>query len=129
MEKTSDLERPQFAPVTQDWIDQRVFDLYDEYCHGRIDRREFLARSAALKLGGASKTVPASAQLLAGIREVFDTKHVDRITTEDLLKALNGDELKPWATYSRGNPMSARHLGHRSHRVQRSASRVAGPCG
>ena len=21
-----------------DWIDQRVFDLYDEYCHGRIDR-------------------------------------------------------------------------------------------
>jgi len=20
-----------------------VFDLYDEYCHGRIDRREFLA--------------------------------------------------------------------------------------
>lgn len=22
-----------------DWIDQRVFDVYDEYCHGRIDRR------------------------------------------------------------------------------------------
>ena len=26
-------------------IDQRVFDLYDEYCHGRIDRREFLSRA------------------------------------------------------------------------------------
>jgi carboxymethylenebutenolidase len=38
--------------VTQEWIDQRVFDLYDEYCHGRIDRREFLARSAALVAGG-----------------------------------------------------------------------------
>jgi carboxymethylenebutenolidase len=38
--------------VTQLEIDQRVFDLYDEYCHGRIDRREFLARSAALVVGG-----------------------------------------------------------------------------
>ena len=35
-------------------IDQRVFDLYDEYCHGRIDRREFLSRSAALTIGGVS---------------------------------------------------------------------------
>ena len=39
------------APVTQLQIDRRVFDLYDEYCHGRIDRREFLAR-AALIAGG-----------------------------------------------------------------------------
>jgi carboxymethylenebutenolidase len=39
-------------PVTQIEIDQRVYDLYDEYCHGRIDRREFLMRSAALVAGG-----------------------------------------------------------------------------
>jgi carboxymethylenebutenolidase len=39
------------GPVTQLQIDQRVFDLYDEYCHGGIDRREFLAR-AALVVGG-----------------------------------------------------------------------------
>jgi len=39
-------------PVTQLEIDQRVFDLYDEYCHGRIDRREFLARASALVVGG-----------------------------------------------------------------------------
>jgi carboxymethylenebutenolidase len=38
--------------VSQLEIDQRVFDLYDEYCHGRIDRREFLARAAALTVGG-----------------------------------------------------------------------------
>jgi len=37
--------------ITQTEIDQRVFDLYDEYCHGRMGRREFLARAAAL--GGA----------------------------------------------------------------------------
>src|SRR6478735_7840945 len=34
-----------------DWIDQRVFDLYDEYCHGRIDRRTFLKQAAVL-VGG-----------------------------------------------------------------------------
>jgi carboxymethylenebutenolidase len=38
--------------VSQLEIDQRVFDLYDEYCHGRIDRREFLARAGALVVGG-----------------------------------------------------------------------------
>jgi carboxymethylenebutenolidase len=38
--------------ITQVGIDQQVFDLYDEYCHGRIDRREFLKRAAAM--GGAA---------------------------------------------------------------------------
>lgn len=38
--------------LTQLEIDQRVFDLYDEYCHGGIDRRTFLARSAAVTVGG-----------------------------------------------------------------------------
>ena len=44
------LEQPQ--GITQIEIDQRVFDLYDEYCHGRIDRREFLLRAAAVTVGG-----------------------------------------------------------------------------
>ncbi len=50
--------------VTQLEIDQRVFDLYDEYCHGRIDRREFLRR-AALVAGGlamAQALLPRYAQ-------------------------------------------------------------------
>src|SRR5947209_8276411 len=34
--------------ITQPEIDQQVFDLYDEYCHGRIERREFLKRAGAL---------------------------------------------------------------------------------
>ena len=38
--------------VTQIEIDQQVYGLYDEYCHGRIDRREFLKRAGAL--GGAA---------------------------------------------------------------------------
>lgn len=39
------------APVTQLDIDQRVLDLYDEYCHGGIDRREFMLRAGAV-VGG-----------------------------------------------------------------------------
>ena len=35
-------------------IDPRVFDLYDEYCHGHITRREFLSRAAVLTVGGVS---------------------------------------------------------------------------
>ena len=42
------------TPVDPQQIDQRVFDLYDEYCHGRIERREFLTRSAAITVGGTS---------------------------------------------------------------------------
>ncbi|HEY9531064.1 MAG TPA: dienelactone hydrolase family protein [Burkholderiales bacterium] len=38
--------------VTQSEIDQRVYDLYDEYCHGGIDRREFLRRAATLGAAG-----------------------------------------------------------------------------
>jgi carboxymethylenebutenolidase len=50
--------------VTQVEIDQRVFDLYGEYCHGRLDRREFLLR-AALVAGGlamAQALLPRYAQ-------------------------------------------------------------------
>ena len=49
--------------VDQKKIDKRVFDLYDEYCHGRIDRREFLARSAAITIGGVSALWMAQALL------------------------------------------------------------------
>ena len=38
----------------QDKIDPRIFDLYDEYCHGHIDRREFLSRAAVMTVGGVS---------------------------------------------------------------------------
>lgn len=44
-------------------IDQRVYDLYDEYCHGKIDRREFLRRASALTIAGVSGLVMAQALL------------------------------------------------------------------
>jgi len=48
---TEPVAQPITQPITQIDIDQRVLDLYDEYCHGGIDRREFL-RHASLVVGG-----------------------------------------------------------------------------
>jgi carboxymethylenebutenolidase len=45
-------EQLNIEPLTQGEIDQRVFELYDEYCHGRIDRRAFLQQAAAVTVGG-----------------------------------------------------------------------------
>lgn len=47
----------------QQEIDQQVFDLYDEYCHGYIDRREFLNRAAVLTIGGVSALAMAQSLL------------------------------------------------------------------
>ncbi len=67
MAKRSELMlAPDAAPaLTQVEIDQRVFDLYDEYCHGGMDRREFLLRAAAVTAGGlamAQALLPRYAQ-------------------------------------------------------------------
>ncbi len=56
---------PHAAPITQMEIDRRVFELYDEYCHGKIDRREFLQRAAVVTIGGlamAQALLPRYAQ-------------------------------------------------------------------
>jgi carboxymethylenebutenolidase len=60
MDKTDLLERTD-VPDSAD-VDPRVYDLYDDYCHGRMDRREFLARAAALTVvGGVSGLAMAHA--------------------------------------------------------------------
>jgi carboxymethylenebutenolidase len=62
-EESTGTEAP--AVLTQADIDQRVFQLYDEYCHGRIDRREFLERASLLTVGGlamAQALLPRYAQ-------------------------------------------------------------------
>jgi carboxymethylenebutenolidase len=63
-----------------DWIDQRVFDLYDEYCHGRMDRRAFL-QQAALVAGGlamAQALMPryANAQTISFTDERMKAQYV-----------------------------------------------------
>ena len=44
-------------------IDPRIFVLYDEYCHGYIDRRTFFSRAAAITVGGVSALWMAEALL------------------------------------------------------------------
>jgi carboxymethylenebutenolidase len=44
--------RSEALALSQIDIDQRIFELYDEYCHGHMDRREFLYRAAAVTVGG-----------------------------------------------------------------------------
>lgn len=51
------------TPITDD-LDPRIFDLYDEYCHSDMDRREFLKRAAAITVvGGGSGLAMAQALL------------------------------------------------------------------
>ena len=49
--------------ITQQEIDQRIYDLYDEYCHGQIDRREFLRRASVITIAGISGLTMAQALL------------------------------------------------------------------
>lgn len=46
-----------------DYIAPEVFDLYDEYCHSGMERREFLARAAALTVVGGSAFAMAQSLL------------------------------------------------------------------
>src|SRR5438105_11482968 len=67
--------------LTQSEIDRRVFDLYDEYCHGKIDRREFLQRASVLTVGGlamAQALLPryAQAQTISFTDERIKGKYV-----------------------------------------------------
>lgn len=48
--------------MTDDQIDSKIYELYDEYCHGEMDRREFFNRAAAMTVvGGVSGLAMAQA--------------------------------------------------------------------
>jgi len=49
--------------MNQHEIDKQVFALYDEYCHGAFDRREFLRRASSLSVVGVPALTMAEALL------------------------------------------------------------------
>ena len=49
--------------MTEEQIDPQIFDLYDEYCHGQMNRREFLNRASAMTVVGGSALAMATALL------------------------------------------------------------------
>lgn len=61
MDNATDAQPEQNADFTE--IDPRIFDLYDEYCHGPMTRREFLNRAASIAVVGGSALAMAQALL------------------------------------------------------------------
>ncbi|WP_308812086.1 DUF3631 domain-containing protein [Pseudomonas oryzihabitans] len=73
-----------------------------------------LARLAAVTLHGLEEEAPSiGAELLASIREAFDGRRAERLSTADLLYALAEDEEAPWAAWNRGRPMTPHQLSNR----------------
>jgi carboxymethylenebutenolidase len=49
--------------MTEESIDPKVYDLYDEYCHTQMTRRDFFNRASAIVVAGGSALVMAQALL------------------------------------------------------------------
>jgi len=45
-------------------IDPKIYDLYDEYCHGTMERREFLRRAASMTVVGSVSALAMAQALL-----------------------------------------------------------------
>ena len=86
--------------LTQLEIDQRVFDLYDEYCHGRIDRRAFLQQAAVVAVGGlamAQALMPryANAQTISFTDERIKAKYVTHPSPGGTSGTMRGYPVQP----------------------------------
>lgn len=69
------------------------------------------ATHAAVTLsGGESLSLTVGAELLADIRDIFQQKGIDRISSTDLIQQLVEDDEKPWATYNRGFQIKPRQI-------------------
>ncbi|MEM7283226.1 MAG: dienelactone hydrolase family protein [Pseudomonadota bacterium] len=78
--------------MRQEDIDDQVFKLYDEYCHGNMNRREFLQRAGQLSVAGASAVAMAEALL----PNYADAQEV--LFTDDRIKATWVDYASPGGT-------------------------------
>lgn len=73
-----------------------------------------IGTTAALKLTGSETAVQTiGTDLLSDIQEIFVQNKCERISTEDLIKALCANEEEPWKTYSKGFPITPRQLANK----------------
>lgn len=87
-----------------------------------------MARDAALALAGAEQeAVSINVELLADIKDIFDTRGVDRISTAMLIEDLCADSDKPWATWNKGKPISPHQLSRRLKEFSISPSTIRLP--
>ena len=68
------------------------------------------AVKAARRIEETKTEVGLSLRLLKDIREIFDKHDVEKILTRTLIEDLVIDQEKPWADYSRGQPLNAKGL-------------------
>jgi hypothetical protein len=72
------------------------------------------ARLAAVLISGEKADSPTiGVQLLADIYEIFETKNKEKIPSKDLCEYLKDLEERPWATWSKGFPMSQNQLARK----------------
>lgn len=67
---------PDGVRLDQSQIDPRVFALYDDYCHDRIDRRTFVSRASLITVGGVSGLAMAQA-LMPNYADAQEIKFTD----------------------------------------------------
>jgi putative DNA primase/helicase len=107
-------ELRRFRPALPDALHDRAQDNWEpllaiaELAGGDWPQK---ARHAALTLSGSSEDGGTIGnELLADIREVFESKPCAKISTADLIATLCDDDEKAWATYNRGKPITPRQI-------------------
>lgn len=86
-----------------------------------------LARKSAIRISGSEESISTSVELLQDIRNIFETKNINRLSSTDLINHLCEDEESPWATYNHGKPISARQLARRLKEFKISSKSIRLP--
>ena len=102
-------------PVLPDELSDREQDNWDGLlaiasCAGDEWLKKATAAALYLSATAADKTASAGNELLSDIRDIFESKRIDKISTVDLIEALCKDEEAAWSTYNRGRPLAPRQL-------------------
>ena len=89
--------------ISQPEIDQQVFDLYDEYCHGRIDRREFLKRAGALGALGLAMAYGLMPDYAKAQQVSFTDSRIKASYVTYPSPGGNGDRIRGYLAHPAGN--------------------------
>lgn len=82
--------------------------------------------TALLLSGGETVTQTIGTELLADIQEAFESRKIERIFTDELIKALCTDDEKPWATFYKGKSITPRQLANqlKAYGIQSKTIRI-----
>ncbi|MCH7542810.1 MAG: dienelactone hydrolase family protein [Proteobacteria bacterium] len=64
--------------MEKDKIDSRIYDLYDQYCHSMMERREFLGRAAAMTIVGGGSALAMARALLPRYAQAHTISFTDK---------------------------------------------------